>query len=125
MAGQTKALAVLPPSAESEEQVRSEFWRKLRRFAGRLPFAEDAVAAWFCAFDPRTPLKAKAILIGALAYFLLPADAVPDVLTGLGFTDDAAVLFAAIRSVAPYVRENHRAQAREALETEGLSAHAP
>ena len=57
----------------------------------------------------------KATLVGALAYFVLPIDAIPDVLPVLGFTDDAAVLAAAIKLVASHIRPAHREAARNAL----------
>lgn len=93
----------------------AEFWAKVRTVARRLPFLDEAVAAWYAARDPRTPTRVKATLIGALAYFVLPADLIPDVLVGFGFTDDAAVLYAAIRAVIPHIREEHRTKARAAL----------
>src|SRR4051812_11453483 len=101
--------------ATNEERVRREFWRKARRVAARLPFAEDLLAAYYCAFDRATPVQVKAALIGALAYFVLPLDAVPDVLPGVGFTDDAAVLLTALRMVAGHLRPEHHAAARVAL----------
>jgi len=93
----------------------AEFWAKVRTVARRVPFVEDAAAAWYTARDPQTPAKVKVTLIGALAYFVLPADLIPDFLAGFGFTDDAAVLFAAIRAVTPHIREEHRTKARAAL----------
>src|SRR5437016_3205370 len=101
--------------ARDEATVRRGFWRKLRRFAARLPFAEDLLAAYYCAFDRDTPLHVKATLLGALAYFVLPVDAIPDVLPLIGFTDDAAVLAAAIKLVAQHMHPEHRAAARRAL----------
>jgi uncharacterized membrane protein YkvA (DUF1232 family) len=95
--------------------VRREFWRKARRVAARLPFAEDLLAAYYCAFDGATPVQVKAALVAALAYFVLPLDAVPDVLPGVGFTDDAAVLLTALRMVAGHLRPEHHAAARVAL----------
>ena len=95
--------------------MRREFWRKARRVAARLPFAEDLLAAYYCAFDRATPVQVKAALVGALAYFVLPLDAVPDVLPVVGFTDDAAVLLTALCMVAGHVRPEHRAAARVAL----------
>jgi uncharacterized membrane protein YkvA (DUF1232 family) len=83
--------------------------------AARLPFAEDLLAAYYCAFDRATPVQVKAALGGALAYFVLPLDAVPDVLPAVGFTDDAAVLLTALCMVAGHVRPEHRAAARVAL----------
>jgi uncharacterized membrane protein YkvA (DUF1232 family) len=99
----------------NERLVRDGFWRKLRRFAGRIPFAEDLAAAYFCAVDTRTPLRVRAVLLAALAYFILPADLIPDWLVGLGFTDDASVLTIAMGLVAGHVKERHRSRAREAL----------
>ena len=80
--------------------------------AARLPFAEDLLAAYYCAFDRATPLPVKAALVGALAYFVLPFDVMPDVLPLLGFTDDAAVLLTALRMVAGNIRPEHRDAAR-------------
>jgi uncharacterized membrane protein YkvA (DUF1232 family) len=98
-----------------EERVRHGFWPKVRRVAARLPFAEDLLAAYYCAFDRKTPLQVKAALLGALAYFVLPADAMPDILPLLGFTDDALVLVTALRMVSGHIRDEHRDAAREAL----------
>ena len=92
------------------------FWAKLKRVAGKIPFAEDLVAAFFCATDPSTPSRVKLILLGAIAYFVFPADAITDLLPLFGFADDAAVLAAAITQVAGSITDEHRARAREALE---------
>jgi uncharacterized membrane protein YkvA (DUF1232 family) len=95
--------------------LRRSFWHKTRRLAAQLPFAEDLLAAYYCAFDRDTPLPVKATLVGAIAYFVLPIDAIPDVLPVLGFTDDAAVLAAAIKLVASHIRPEHKEAARNAL----------
>ena len=101
--------------ATARERVRREFWPKFRRFAATLPFAEELVTAYFCAFDRNTPRRVQVALIGALAYFVLPFDFVPDMLPIIGFTDDAAVLAAAIRLVAAHIRPQHREAARRVL----------
>jgi uncharacterized membrane protein YkvA (DUF1232 family) len=101
--------------ARDEETVRRSFWRKLKRYASRLPFAEDLLAAYYCAFDRNTPFQVKAALLGALAYFVLPFDVIPDMLPILGFADDAAVLATALRLVASHMRPEHREAARQAL----------
>lgn len=98
-----------------EAQVKEKFLPKLARVLSRVPFAEDLLAAYYCAFDRATPARAKGILIGALAYFILPIDVVPDLVLGLGFTDDLAVLLAAFNVVRTHVTEAHRQRAREAL----------
>ena len=97
-------------------QVKEKFFPKLARVMARVPFAEELVAAYYCAFDRATPARAKGILIGALAYFILPVDAVPDFILGLGFTDDMAVLLAAFNVVRTHVTQDHRDRARETLE---------
>lgn len=98
-----------------EQALRRRFWRKLRAVLARVPFAEDLLAAYYCAFDRATPLSVKATLLGAIAYFVLPTDAIPDVLPVLGFTDDAAFLAAAIRVVAGHITPEHRYMAKEKL----------
>jgi uncharacterized membrane protein YkvA (DUF1232 family) len=101
--------------AQDHESVRRRFWSKLKRVAARLPFAEDLLAAYYCAFDKETPRHVQAALLGAVAYFILPFDFVPDMLPVLGFTDDAAVLATALRMVASHITEDHRQAARAAL----------
>jgi len=101
--------------ARDEDTVRRGFWRKLRRFAAQLPFAEDLLAAYYCAFDRDTPLQVKAALVGALAYFILPFDVIPDMLPLIGFADDAAVLATALRLVASHMKPEHREAAKRAL----------
>ena len=103
-----------------EKMVREGLWTKLRRAIGSIDFAREAVAAWYCARDPATPARVKAILIGALAYFILPTDVIPDVLVGLGFTDDAAVFWAAWQAVSSHITEDHRQQADIALERQDI-----
>ncbi|QDM00277.1 DUF1232 domain-containing protein [Rhodopseudomonas palustris] len=102
--------------AQDPEQVRRRFWRKLKGVAARLPFAEDILAAYYCAFDRQTPRHVQIALLGAIAYFILPFDLAPDILPVLGFTDDAAILAAAIRMVAGNITPPHREAARVAMQ---------
>ena len=101
--------------AQDRESVRKRFWIKLKRVVAQLPFAEDLLSAYYCAFDKQTPRHVQATLLGALAYFILPFDFIPDMMPILGFTDDAAVLAAAIRLVASHITPEHREAARAAL----------
>ncbi|TXH35782.1 MAG: DUF1232 domain-containing protein [Rhodospirillaceae bacterium] len=116
--GTGRDVVVYDPEKLKQDQktVEAGFWRKVRRVAAKLPFLDEAVAAYYCAIDPSTPLQVKAILFGALAYFIVPIDLVPDFLAWFGFTDDAAVIYAAIRSVARHIKPEHQARARESLE---------
>ena len=117
-----KAMQRLPiripePGPDDERLVRSGFWAKIRRAAGRTGFAREAVAAFYCATDPATPSRVRVMLLAALAYFIMPADAIPDIIAGLGFTDDAAVLLTVWRMVGPEIKDHHRERARAKLES--------
>lgn len=100
---------------DDEKRVREAFWPKIAAFAGSVPFAEQALSAWYCAFDRETPSTVRYTLIGALAYFILPVDAIPDVLPMFGFADDASLLSAALISVGSHITAAHREAARQAL----------
>jgi uncharacterized membrane protein YkvA (DUF1232 family) len=98
-----------------EGEVREKFWRTAKRAARQVPFMDEVVAAYYCALDKNTPLRAKGILLAALGYFILPTDTIPDIVLGLGFTDDIAVLTAAITAVRAHMTPAHRQAAKEAL----------
>jgi uncharacterized membrane protein YkvA (DUF1232 family) len=108
-----------------ERWVRRDFWQKARKTLGRVPFTEDAVAAYLCATDTATPLAIRATLFGALAYFILPFDIIPDFIAGLGYTDDAAVLVGALAVAQTHVTPAHRAKARAWLLKEQAAATVP
>lgn len=102
-------------AAKDERTVREKFWESLKRLARNLPFTEDLVAAFYCATDAKTDMMVKATLFGALAYFVLPIDLIPDVAPIIGFTDDAAVLALAIKAISGSLTQEHRDKARETL----------
>ena len=99
----------------NEMRVRKGFWPKMRRTAARIPFAGQAMAAWYAAQDPKTPLAAKGLILGALAYFVMPVDAIPDIFAGIGFTDDAAVIAAVLATLGAHLKPCHHDQAAQAL----------
>lgn len=103
-------------SDKDEQSVKQNFWPKLKSNLARIPFAEQVLAAWYCASDAKTPIKVKGTLFAALAYFILPFDVIPDVILGLGFTDDLAVLMTALTLVNTHVTKAHRARAAETLQ---------
>ena len=96
-------------------RVRDEFWPKMKAVAAKIPFAEDAVAAYYCTLDRDTPLRVRGTLLAALAYFIMPLDLLPDIMPALGFTDDAAVLMAAFQMISAHIKPEHREAARAAL----------
>jgi uncharacterized membrane protein YkvA (DUF1232 family) len=103
-------------AAAQERDVRARFWTTARKAARRIPFMDEVVAGYYCALDRQTPLRTRMLLMAALAYFVLPTDTIPDVFLGIGFTDDIAVLTAALAAVRAHVKPAHRKAAREALE---------
>lgn len=112
---------ILAPEDEAKrsDRVRRKFWTTFRKAARYIPFAEDLVAAYFCALDPATPHRVRAALLAALAYFVLPLDAVPDLLAGIGFSDDVTVLVATIALVRAHITPAHRAAAKRTLDERG------
>lgn len=104
--------------AGREKQVGRDLWTKLKRFAGKVPFAQDLVAGYYCALDPKTPTRVRGMLLATVAYFILPFDFVPDLILGLGFADDAALVTAVLALVSAHVTPTHRAAAARALDTE-------
>jgi len=110
--------------ARDPERVRESFWIKIKRVVAKVPFAEDLLAAYYCAFDRDTPRHVQITLIGAIAYFILPFDFIPDMMPVLGFTDDAAVLATAIRMVSSHITPEHHEAARAALRR-GLEPEPP
>ena len=102
-------------ATRNEGGILSEAMALIRRIARRIPFAEDALALYYCARDPATDRRIKWVVLAALAYFVLPIDTIPDILPLLGYTDDAAVIAAAYAAVRHAVTDLHRQMAREAL----------
>ncbi|MGR5547973.1 YkvA family protein [Vibrio sp. DNB22_12_1] len=93
------------------------FWRKMKNSVKKAgeEVAVMGIKSWLAMTDSSTAVRHKAILGGALAYFVLPTDMVPDVLAGVGFTDDMAALTLAANSVGSAITEQHEEQAREKL----------
>lgn len=86
---------------------------KIGDFASKagLTVINAALTLYYTAIDPATPLRDKAIIYGALGYFILPLDAIPDAIPIAGFTDDSAALFAAISAVKSNITPEIRAKA--------------
>jgi uncharacterized membrane protein YkvA (DUF1232 family) len=108
------AQTTFPPDGD-ENALRHNFWRKLARVFAHIPFAEDLLTVYYCALDNDTPRHVKLTLFGAIAYFVLPMDAIPDMLPVLGYTDDAAVLAAAIKLVSGHITPAHQSAAKVKL----------
>ena len=116
MARHEPEIEILGPEDEKKQaRIRAKFWPTVKKALRTIPFMDEVVAAYFAMLDPQTPMQARLTLIGALAYFVLPFDFVPDIIFGIGFLDDASILAAAIASVSSSITEDHREAARQAL----------
>lgn len=109
-------MAAIRKSLRDEKRFGETFLARLKRVAKRIPFTEDLLAAWYCTRDPATPRRVRMTLLAALGYFVLPLDALPDILPLLGFTDDAAVIAAALTAVAAAIKPEHREEARRTMD---------
>jgi uncharacterized membrane protein YkvA (DUF1232 family) len=98
--------------ADDEVDLRRKLWRRLKREVATIPFLEDVLTAHYCAFDRQTPVHVKAMLVGAIVYFIAPDDLIPDYLPIIGYADDAAVLGMAIKLMSSHIKPEHREAAR-------------
>ncbi len=99
----------------SEHYFEGGFWKKVRKFAARLgrKGLQTGLTLFYCLQDADTPAWAKGVIVGALGYFILPVDAIPDILPGLGLPDDLGALAAALGTVAAYIKDEHKQRAGE------------
>lgn len=105
----------LTPIASPAGYTDDRFWDKVARFAKRAgrELIEKALWLHFAAQHEKTPLWAKTTMYGALAYFIMPADMVPDLIPGAGFADDFGAIAAAITTVAIYITPEVQQKAAE------------
>lgn len=102
-----------PPYSEGN------FWDKLKKFAkvAGKEVIEKALFLYYAAKQPNTPLWAKTTIYGALAYFISPIDMLPDLTPLLGYTDDLSILAAALVTVASYITDEVKQQAKDKMQT--------
>ena len=106
-----------PMAKAPNEFSEQDFWSKLKRYAlaaGR-PVVDTALQLFYSSRSKKTPAWAKTVIYGALAYFIWPADAVPDIIPVAGYTDDLGALAAALATVHLYITDDIRRQAAEKL----------
>jgi uncharacterized membrane protein YkvA (DUF1232 family) len=91
---------------------------KLKRFAKKAgsSVVYAVLLLYYTLQKPEVPKKAKAVIIGALGYFILPVDMIPDAIFGLGFTDDLGALGIALFQVAMYIDEDIKHKAKDKLQ---------
>jgi uncharacterized membrane protein YkvA (DUF1232 family) len=110
---------------KTEELVKYEkhysedgLWKKIGKVAKKagLKTVYMVLLLYYVLISDSTPKKYKAMIIGALGYFILPLDAIPDIIPAVGYTDDVAALAGAILAVAKCISPEIEAQAKAKLQ---------
>lgn len=98
---------------------KTGFWQKLGRRGGALGrgVLEKALYLFYAVQNPDTPAWARRVIYGALGYFILPLDAIPDLAPLVGYTDDLSVMAAALATVTYYITPQVKDQAHARLQT--------
>ncbi len=99
----------------SKNYSDKSFWKKMAQVGKKIPFAREVLAMYYCMADKDTPLWAKAAIIAALGYFILPFDTIPDIFIPLGFTDDAAIIAATLSLIRTIMKDKHWGEADRTL----------
>lgn len=95
----------------------SGFWTKLKKVARKagVKVIYASLLLYYVLRNPATPQADRTKILGALGYFILPIDLIPDFIPGAGFTDDLAALTWALYSVAKNVTPEVKIMARQKL----------
>lgn len=103
---------------EKTKYSKKSFWKKVKKFSGRIGEIPLTLALqlYYAAEKKETPKWAKATIVTALAYFILPLDAIPDIVPLVGFTDDYGVLVAAISTLASYIDDEVKQKAQNKVD---------
>lgn len=100
------------PEEESVRYVEENLWSKLERVGKKISFAKDIIALVNYMRDPFVTWHRKAIVVGALIYFISPIDAIPDIAPLVGYLDDLGVITALMKylgsELTPYYQPGYR-----------------
>ena len=116
-----------PTVYKGPEFDEKSFWDKIASAAGQAgrEVLETALALFYCLTDKETPYWASVLIVGALAYFVLPLDAIPDAVVALGYTDDIGVMVGAVRALGQHFQQAHKDRAHEWLDRQLEGPDAP
>lgn len=108
-----------PARDYGSEYSEDSLWRKIAAFAGRAgrETIEQVLVLYHCCLDGDTPVWAKTVIVSALGYFIAPLDAIPDLMPGVGFSDDLGAVAMALATVLAHVKPEHRRRAQEKMTT--------
>jgi len=103
----------------AKEYGEKPFWKKVGSFAAAAGkrVIQTALILYYCLQDADTPAWAKTVIISSLGYFILPADAIPDIIAAVGYADDLGALASAAATIAAHIKPEHRDKAEKKLKT--------
>jgi uncharacterized membrane protein YkvA (DUF1232 family) len=106
------------PDSYQSHYSASSFWNKIKRVAGTAgqKVIHSALLLYYVMQRRDVPKWVKAAVVGALGYFIMPFDFIPDMAPLLGFSDDASMLAGTLWAVAKYIDDDVRAKAAQKLE---------
>ena len=101
----------------ADNNSAEKLWGKITRYSKTAGIRKKKKVLWlyYAAQRPVTPAWAKAVIYSAIAYFILPIDAIPDFIPVTGFSDDLVTLSAAVTTIAVYIDDSVKAQTKETL----------
>jgi len=98
---------------DKEKYIDENLWEKLERVGKKISFAKDILALVNYMRDPNVSWHRKSIVIGALIYFIVPIDAIPDIAPLVGYLDDLGVIAAVLKylgnELIPYYNKDYKA----------------
>jgi len=108
---------------EIKDQKYVEAYSETKLFTKIIKFAKSAgikviylaLLLYYTLQKATTPMLAKSVIIGALGYFILPVDLIPDFIPIIGFSDDLSALVSAVVAVALFIDEDTKSKAKEKL----------
>lgn len=105
-------------SGSEKDYSDSSFWEKVSGYAKSAgkEVIEKALLLYYAAQRSETPVWAKTTVYGALAYFISPIDAIPDIAPVIGYVDDLGVLAAAVSAISIYINSDVKKDARDKME---------
>jgi uncharacterized membrane protein YkvA (DUF1232 family) len=94
-----------------------KFWNKVQKLSKKAgtSVVYAVLLLYYTLQKPEVPIKVKATIVGALGYFILPLDIIPDLAVGVGYADDLSVVLFALVQVALYVDDKIKLQAKRKL----------
>ncbi len=108
------SLQVFSDHAYSSYYSEASLWNKILKYGRKagISVIYAGLLLYYLLQKEDLPLQVKAAIIGALGYFILPIDVLPDIIVGLGYTDDLAVLLMMLKYCSKYMDEGVKARAR-------------